>query len=447
MVGEVNFVHVVNAEGPLLETLEETFVRLEETFGIKLAPNRENLSKIQNGEFDLGELTSVLQEAFAPTRMDMLGSWDKIESVLEEINGSEFRDRYKDSFGQPWLLNWFCADHVGFEINPRHRDLGYHNIFDRYKAIVERTPQARHDSLEWHFHPVSIKREAHRCATRCFGSDEIFQVLCRRLIDREFFPRCFHAGFQGVRPDLHWFLEQFIPFDFSNFSKVDYSEYDRSLAFKNGRAGDWRGAPHDWSIYKPAHDDHRIVGNCRRFIGRCLKIRNKIGNVTQLEVDRAFQRAASGKNTLLSVFSHDWRDIRPEIDHMYDLLSIGNKKYSNVKWKHVTSLQGFRNCADIEKPSGRLDLHVEVVANEEDVPFLRVEAVSGEVFGPQPFLAIKTKSGRYIHDNFDFDNSGRVWYFPFHADTLPLSDVKFIGVASNDYFGNQSLKVLKDLAY
>ena len=40
--------------------------------------------------------------------------------------------------------------------------------------------------------------------------------------------------------------------------------------------------------------------------------------------------------------------------------------------------------------------------SKNDVPHITVKTKQGTVFGPQPFLAIQTKSKRFIHDNFDF---------------------------------------------
>ena len=34
-------------------------------------------------------------------------------------------------------------------------------------------------------------------------------------------------------------------------------DLDMSLDFKFGRSGDWRGAPKDWDIYHPSHDDYQ----------------------------------------------------------------------------------------------------------------------------------------------------------------------------------------------
>ena len=64
------------------------------------------------------------------------------------------------------------------------------------------------------------------------------------------------------------------------------------------------------------------------------------------------------------------------------------------------------------------------------------------MFGPQPFLAIKTKSGRFIHDNFDFDLKKGVWHYAFFSATLPITDIDKIGVAANDKYGNTCIKRL-----
>ena len=64
----------------------------------------------------------------------------------------------------------------------------------------------------------------------------------------------------------------------------------------------------------------------------------------------------------------------------------------------------------------------------------------GNVFGPQPFLAIQTRSRRFIHDNFDFSPSLDKWYYAFHTDTLFIEDVQKVGVAANDKYGNMCIK-------
>ena len=63
----------------------------------------------------------------------------------------------------------------------------------------------------------------------------------------------------------------------------------------------------------------------------------------------------------------------------------------------------------------------------------------GKVFGPQPFLATKTKSRRFIYDNLDFIDEN-TWGYAFHGDTLPIEDVSKLSVAANDIYGNTCIK-------
>lgn len=446
MSGKVQIVHAIDTEGPLYESLSATFERLREIFGIThILPSLENLKKLQRGEFDLEEKTSLIQEALSSHRVSTLGSWDQIDNMLAEVTSEEFRNRLLDSNGNGWVFNWFCLDHVGFEENPRKRDMGYHNIHDRYTELVRSQPFSR-DTIEWHFHPMSTYREAHRCATHYFRSDEIFQILARRIIDREFFPSTFRAGFQAERPDSHWFLEQFIPFDISNMATEDTTDIDNSIDFKNGRSGNWRKAPYDWSVYHPSHDDYQLEGTCRRLIGRALNLRNRIGNMTQEEMDKAFAQAEKGKEVLVGLCSHDWRDLGPELDTVQDMLASSAARYPEVHFEYCQAVEAFVQHV---KPDYRklppVELKVTFVPAEEgvDVPYIIVDVVKGQVFGPQPFLAIKTRSRRYIHDNFDFSTRDGRWFYAFHADTLPLEDVECVGIAANDFMGNTVVEIYR----
>jgi len=102
--------------------------------------------------------------------------------------------------------------------------------------------------------------------------------------------------------------------------------------------------------------------------------------------------------------------------------------------KHVSA--EFRDLPPLEL---KLTL---IPESDDDVPYLQVDVVKGKVFGPQPYLAIRTKSRRYLHDNFDFAEKDGRWYYAFHADTLPLEDVDCIGVAANDFMGRTAVERL-----
>ncbi len=441
----VFIVHAIDTEGPLYESIEASFERLEHLYGVVgIDKVSENLEKLRHGQIDLGGLEDQVSKTLSGHLINYNDTWDKIDAMLSKVMAPEFRNKKPDSFGGGWVFNWHCLDHVGFDYNPRRRDMGYHNIFDYYRSVLDRYPDSP-DSVQWHFHPMSTYREAHRCATSFVNSPELYQILCRRIIEREWFPSVFRAGFQTERPDSHWFLEQWIPFDISNMALDDNRELNAMTDFRNGRSGDWRLAPTDWSPYHPSHDSYQIPGNCRRWIGRALNVLNRMASINACEMDKAFEQAARGKPALVGLASHDFRDLAAEVDHITDLVYESAKKFPNVSFKYCTGTEGFRRATGINEDTAspvELELHLDADP-VDDVPNLTIKTTNGNVFGPQPFLALETKSRRFIHDNLDFSTDGRQWHYAFHSDTIPLTDVRRIGVAANDAAGNTCVKVIE----
>jgi len=74
---------------------------------------------------------------------------------------------------------------------------------------------------------------------------------------------------------------------------------------------------------------------------------------------------------------------------------------------------------------------------------LFVKTKHSRIFGPQPYLAIKTKSGRFIHDNFDFGLDGKSWNYVFDAETVLSDDLEMVGIAANNKYGDTCIKIFK----
>ena len=439
----VLLVHCVDTEGPLHESFHAKFERLEELFSITGIPcTRQNFIKLKNGEIALNGLEAEVAKVFSDHLMNYCDTWDKVDEMLGRIMSPDFRNRMPDSYGGGYVYNWFCLDHVGYEYNPRRRDIGYHNIYDHYVDILDEMPDAK-DAIHWHFHPMSTYREAHRCATSYFTSDELYQILCRKIIERNWFPAVFRAGFFAERPDSNWFLEQWIPFDITNMA-ADNDDALVTIDYKKGRNGDWRLAPSDWSIYHPSHDNWQLPGNCRRWIGRALNILNRNASIDQREMDKAFDRAQKEQPTLVGVCCHDFRDIEIEVEYVRGLIAESRKRYPDVKFRYCEALEAFRAALWPEGVTGEA-LELDIVyhpRSADDVPNIEVITRKGKVFGPQPFLAIQASGRRFIHDNFDFSPSLDRWFYAFHTDTMPIDDVRKIGVAANDKYGNTWIKTL-----
>ena len=56
-------------------------------------------------------------------------------------------------------------------------------------------------------------------------------------------------------------------------------------------------------------------------------------------------------------------------------------------------------------------------------------------FGPQPYLALKTNSGEYFHDNFDIQKPHYEWSYTFDEQTLNINAIESVGIAPNNSVG------------
>ena len=430
-------VHCIDTEGPLCESLEATFDRLRDSLGIRLAPSRETLLKIRSGELDLGDKTEAAQAICDPHNLEYMDSWPKIDSMLDEMVSEQYRSRFPDSNGRGCIYNWFLMDHVGFDENPRLRDVGYHNIFDHYRQKMQETRANEHE-FHFHFHPTSTYRQGHVCATSYLRSPHLLEVLARRIVDRTWFPNSFRAGFYAERPDSHWFLEQWFPFDFSNNATAESTVESKQRDIGGGRFGDWRRAPEDWSHYHPSHDDYQIPGRCRRTIFRALAVGSRLRLLKQSDVDAAFARAADQKPTILGFADHDFRDMRSDVESVYRMVKQSAEKFPNVKWVHSGAREAARQV--LKLPSSPLDFKV-TLESQGSSQVLRVEA-EGQIFGPQPFLAVRTLDRRYISDNFDFQIPGKLWTYTFDQQSILPGTFDRVGVGAASVDGSVCVTVL-----
>ena len=441
--GVVYIVHHVDTEGPLKEPAAEVFKRIESTFGINIsvAKNEINLKKLSKGELDLGDpqLSKEIMKVVDPHLLVLNSNWNQVDKMLFKILPAGFRNKFKDSFGGGWIFNWHIMDHVGFKTNERGRDLGYLKVFDHYQKILKKT-DSRQDRIHWHFHPVSFFKEAHISATSYENSyPEIHQILSRRLLEKNWFPRVNRAGFHTERPDSNWFLEQWIPFDPSSQAILGEKTKLQKDAI-NGRYGDWRGAPSDWSLYHPDLYDWRKKGAMNRVIARVLNMHARFRNINGSEIEKAFVRAKNGDNVYLGICNHDWRDMELEINDFREMLIKVSKNFPDIKFKFSESIEAFRKVLNYpEKEIKKNAIDFETTFNGE---VLKVKVKNGEPFGPQPYLAIKTTKGEYLHDNFDFGEFKQEYFYTFDRYTVPLDQVDQIAIASNDRYGNTCIKKL-----
>lgn len=437
MAGTVHVVHCIDTEGPLHESVPATFERLRAMFGLDLDPSPALLQRLQRGEVDLDGLEQAVQRVVDPHLLAYNDTWDKVDEMLADCMSQGFREQMLDPEGNGWIYNWFLVDHVDYDLNPRRRDLGYHNVFDHYRqATAHSGPQ---DGVHFHYHPHNFTRDAHRCATHWWAnSSSLQQVISRRIIDRQWFPAANRPGFHAERPDSHWFLEQYIPFDYAN--QAFSTDAEGQSAASGGRWGDWRRATTSWQPYHPAHDDYQTPGQCRRWIARCLNVGTRFRLLSEADVRQAFDEARAGKPVVLSFTNHDHRDMRPDVQRVRALLRAVAPDYPDVTYRFSEAVSAMREALQLPSQPA-CDLEVTLSAVDSGAYVMEVRSKT-PTFGPQPWLAMKTTSGHYHHDNFDIDEPHHRWSYVFDEDTFPLRALESIGIAANNAYGTTTVRIV-----
>lgn len=438
--------HCVDTEGPLYEDSITPFEQIRKIFGITIEPTRENLIRLQNGELDLGGNENFVRELVDIHRTTTRGTWEEIDRMLDKVTSYEFRHIVEDSNANGWIFNWFCMDHAGFTgENPRRRDAGYHKIYDHYADILKK--QKMGDYIGFHYHPLPISGNYNESGTAYWGGENLNQILAHKIIDRVWFPSVYRPGFHTERPDSNWFLEQWIPFDYGSQACEEKTSGQDDM--DGGRYGDWRHAPMEWFPYHPDHDDYQKKGASRRWITRCLNMYARIRQISQKDVDEAFVCAAGGHDTILSFTDHDYKDMEFEIRRLQKMILNAAKRYPDVDFIYSDAIQAMRAALKLNEEL----FHFNVAIDHEGHNKLIVQS-DNKIFGPQPFLAIKLRNGKYIWDNFDFAVPDVKWTYSFDYNTVNLNDVECIGVASNNGYGftevviiDQNGKELKRASY
>ena len=422
----VYVVHCIDTEGPLYESPEVPFNQIKTVLGINIEASEKNLIKLQNGLLDLNGQEKAVKDLIDVHKMAINMDWDMLRKSLETITTDEFRNQLKDSNGHGWVYSWFCMDHVGFTgENPRRRDVGYHHIFDKYMEMVKK--QDKGDIVQFHHHPVSHSGNYHECGTAFWGRSTLNDILTRRIIDRSWFPTAFRPGFHTERPDSHWFLEQWIPCEYGNQAMKE--DETNQLDMMNGRFGDWRKAPIEWKPYHPSHDDYQKKGNCHRWITKCLNMNARIREISQEDVLEAFKTAQENGKAILAFTDHDYKDMKYDIERVRHFLKNAMVEYPKVKFEYTDAITAMRKCCNI--PSKDLEMNCKIVYDNK----IRLQVLTKEkIFGPQPYLALKTFDNDYIWDNFDFEGEN-VWSYTFDCHSIEYGRIEKIGVAANNSFG------------
>lgn len=314
-----------------------------------------------------------------PDNAELLGTWDQVDAAMDVLFGDGFRDGRRDPSGGRIRFGWFFLTWTGFTTNPRRRDFGYHAVRDHYLERWGARLPGLGDEQCWHYHHPPASGVANEWGLDWSASDEHDLILSRQLLERGWWPVCFRAGGTIMSPESSRWVDRWFPFDYSN----------RAPLALPGLV-DWSTGVADWTLYHPDSEDFRRRGAGRRRMARCLDLVTNVHALDAEDVEQAFARAEDGRDAILAVFEHDYRDIAGRLDSFRELLHGVAALHPAVTWRYAAPVEAARGALGVPRPR-RLQLEAAVASG-------LVHVWSTEpVFQSVPWLAVRGVSGKVVH--------------------------------------------------
>jgi len=385
-----------------------------------------------------------------PANYSKFKTWDKIHNQLEIINSEKFRKKFK----KPLVLNWFITDWTGWsKENPYGRDLGFNKI---YANILKHKPNRFGDGVYWHYHhPFSDGSWRNGgWNSDWLNNNEYEKQLTFWLIERKDVPLFYRAGGTIETNEQSSWLEKFIPFDFSSRAKGPFWNYKFKLTLyylknkgivpgitnffkfllfnecKSNPLWNWNSAPDTWEPYNPSKKNYQLKGEMKRTIFRCLDIKSSSTNISDIEIQKAIARVNAGKDTIISVFSHDYYNLIEDMDYFFSKLNKQLIRYPNIDWGFSNCESAVRNVLNLKKIKPFL---------QSEIRKNKIELRFKESFGDYPIVCIKSGADYSKLDNYKEVKRGNIKIRTYETKNLKADK---IGIALIDNSGNKLIKVI-----
>ena len=355
---------------------------------------------------------------------EFIDNWPDIKSSLDEITSDEFRNESADSFGNQYMLNWFIMDFTGFKTNPKNRVAAYHDTYDNIKSI-----NTREDAFHWHYHQPPKSGIGDQWSDNWNSSDEHYNILGRRLLERNDFPEAFRAGGTIEDNSCSLWLEDHLMIDFSN--RVSHTSYETDNIFDFN----WHGAPNDWGSYHPHEESLLDKGNMRRYIARCVDLKSRFHLLEEWEVAQAFKKAKDNNEpVILSYFSHDHRDMRAETNYAIDIIKR-QSRLAGVPFAWCDAKEAIKITNDL--PTIKNTIGIEKVDDKKLMIHFR-----HEIYQKIPFVFTQDEDGNIKYHKLKLEHiaNSPVYLKRCFLDLTP--EMKKLGIACTSMSGDKSTMVI-----
>ena len=354
-----------------------------------------------------------------PGNDELLKNWGTVDNAMDKIFDSNFRSLYKDSLGNDFKVGWFFLTWTGFKTNPRGRDFGYHKIRDHYHERWGKLMNNYGDEECWHYHHPPRSGIGNEWSAEWESSEEYKYIISRQILERGWFPTCFRAGGTIMGPELSQWIDEWFPFDYSNRAPLKFNLMD------------WSDGLADWQTYRPDPTQFKRKGTGKRYMARCMDLKTGLYTTGEQDIAQAFKEASLRGSSILSVFDHDYRDIKDRIIIFLENIVSVAKSYPDINWEYSTPSKAIINSLNIEKKK----IFQKTTVKQSKI----IIETSSDIYQEFPWAAVKYNNGIVDQvENRITRLSDKTWEF----DISNIQNLKTVGIAVSNSSGESDVALM-----
>ena len=298
-----------------------------------------------------------------------------------------FRERYRDSSGQPFRFTWWMQGGSLYRY-ATNTNIPYPSLMSLYlmNKYHSENMERYGDEFTYHYH-TWVWSDAtgdgiyywNQTPQYIDSREDFFLNMAEALIEEDMFTVSFRSGWHFMDNDWQADLDDWIPFSLHNAWPANRTESPEPV----NNLYVWNEAPSDWVPFRPRSDNYMLPGGNRGWNTRSIHFRS----VRESTIREIFEAASQGVDQVPCIWSHVAEaTFIEDLERVFELIEMVAAEYPDIEFYYDTAIeamQGWLQTDDTTPPV----LTVDEVA-EGDGYRIRVQS-DKPLFMSRPFLAAK----------------------------------------------------------
>jgi len=303
------------------------------------------------------------------------------------IMDPDFRDRYRDSSGEPFRFTWWMQGGSLYRY-ATNTNLPYPSLMSLYlmNKFHKENMERYGDEFTYHYH-TWVWSDAtgdgiyfwNQTYDYVNSREDFFRNMAEALIEEDMFTVSFRSGWHFMDNDWQADLDDWIPFSMHNDWPANRTESPEPVNNINV----WNKAPSDWVPFRPRSDNYMLPGGDRGWNTRSIHFTR----VSEATIRQIFEAADSGIDQVPCIWSHVAENTFIEdLERVFGLIEKVAEEYPHIEYYYDTAIeamQGWLQTDDTTPP----ELTVEAIPSGDGYR-IRVQS-DKPLFMSRPFLAAK----------------------------------------------------------